>query len=60
MIESIRFTTDDDLGQHLEGILLRRADFVYLLDVSDQEGAEPIDLDGLVTKLIADYDSQNP
>lgn len=60
VIESIRYATDDDLGQHLEGILLRRADFVYLLGVFEQEGAEPIDLDVLVTRLITEYDAQNP
>ena len=56
VIEAYRFESDDDLGQHQEGLLVRRADFVYLIDVFTQDGAAPIDLDALVGQLLSAYD----
>lgn len=58
VVEASRFSVDDELDQHLEGLLLRRADLVLLVDVSEQEGAEPIDVDQLVNQLLTNYDDR--
>ncbi|MCP4225865.1 MAG: hypothetical protein GY773_21220, partial [Actinomycetia bacterium] len=52
----LRFSLDDELGQHREGLLVLREDVVYYLSISDVDAAWPVDLNRLAMQLFADYD----
>lgn len=56
--EATRFSTDDNLGQHGEGLLLRRDDLVHLLLITAPDGAAPIDVNAVVAQLLAEYDAR--
>ncbi len=59
-MESFRFTATDDLGQRQEGLLIRRDDLVYSIDLFVPEGAPPIDLGSLAVGLLTAYDQGTP
>lgn len=58
-IEATRFLVEDDLGQVMDGIIVRREDLVIVVDIGVHEGVDPVDVDALVTEMLTTYDAEN-
>lgn len=59
-LQTFRFSAVDDLGQRQEGVLVRRQDLVFSMDLFVPEGSAPIDLGAVTTRLFQAYDQANP
>ena len=50
-----RFAVDDEFGQHVEFVIARRDDLVWVFDVHEKEEADPIDFDAVALELMTRY-----
>lgn len=57
VIEATRTTTNDNLNQRSEVLLIHHEDFVYLMAIGIKDGAEPFDIVSLATELLAAYEA---